>query len=256
MKRIFVPLLLALLSCGESGPPEPAFGVVIVAHVSSPPDARRDAARVTASAIEKNLAVLGFSHARATLSAVDKMAIRVPGGTEAQIREIARAILKEGWMRLYEAADATTQAAYNRNGTCPPGYRVEINVEARRRPEAPWDGDNLVVRAEPIVRTGMISDAWPEGSDVLFRLDKEPRQTFEAAARRGPLVLTIVEKAAFVGRMRFDAPGADGLIPLATNDEAKWCALELMARKLPVKVEQGNRGWSIEYYGVPPTPQK
>jgi hypothetical protein len=257
VKAALLLLLATLCSCGESGPPEPAWGVVIVVQVTTPHDAPRGAAEATARILEKNLATLGYPHARATLPTVDRMSIRVPGANEAGIREVGWAILDEGWMHLHEAADAITQAAFSQTPNLPAGYQVVENVGAASRPGPPWDADKILIKSESLIQSGMIADAWAEGNDVIFRVNKERRTAFEAAARRGPLVLLFVGRASYAGRVGLDAPGGDGLIPAFGNIEPKHLAFSLMARRLPVKIGRGNSCTmreveSVEFFGTPP----
>lgn len=224
-------LLLLLGSCADSFPPRARLG------------RRREEPRAR-----------GLPVAQATLPAVDRMSIRVPGAAQERIRKVGWAILGQGWMTLSEAADGPTQAAYNQARIVPPGYREAENVEAARRPGPPWDGDRRLLRAEPVLRTGMITEAWTEGNDVSFRVEKGHRDAGRAATRR---VLLVVLRAERVGWIRPGVRG-DGLLPTSAPDAASRLALDLRLQPLRVKLGRGHscmvrEAESLRYYGVPPS---
>ena len=244
MKRALA-LLFALASCGESGPPEPSWGAVIVVQIQRPVDAPAHAAKDAARILERTLDTLGYPHARATLLDPGRMSIRVPGAEESKIREVGWIILSDGGMRLHEAADAATRSTYGQTGTVPPGFVI---YDA--------DGRKILAKASPVLRSGEVLEAWAEDRDTLFRVRKGVRNAFQAAARKGPLVLLFDERVNYMGPMRLDSPGGDGRIPAATKEEARRLAILLTAGNLPVRLGKGNSCTgkeveSVAFYGVP-----
>jgi hypothetical protein len=102
-----------------------------------------------------------------------------------------------------------------------------------------------------------VTEAWVEGGDTIFRVERGVRKAFEAAARKGPLVLLLDQRVNYVGPVRLDAPGADGRIPAASEEEARRLAVVLTSGNLPVRLGSGSSCTgkdveSLEFYGTPP----
>jgi preprotein translocase subunit SecD len=275
MKRILLPLLVALLSCDSSPPAGPEWGVEFVFKVHRPTEVEQAQGGIPRGVkrIERRLALAGFTQAH-VIRQGDDMKIRVPGVDASNLKVAARAISGGGTVRIHQVADTQVQATYQQSDLVPPRHWVVSNRES-----------HLLLKHEAVLAGTEILDAWVEpdrgGTSqtqwrTVFEVSKEAARRLDAAAAEvaglnPPGVLAIVVDDLLLRTFKPTAPvdREARITGLASEGEARELATLLLGGGYnPVWKRSDQLGtelkapYTLTYYGTPrastpgPTPAR